>query len=258
LKKYSNISNDFIDEFLSFYDIETKYNDFVIDIEKIAKWLKTKKGRIKETLENSYKINIDYIIYKNENKEKKEGEYNKNIILLTPECFKKICQLTRTKKGNEVREYFIELENILNDYKTYIINGLQKRIQELENNQKPYIENKKGIIYIFRVSDKENDTLYKIGKTNNLKNRMKQHNSSNSDNIDILYILETDNIDSVEKCIKLAMKEYQYRKYKEVYQVNINLLKSVIKDCKKLMFKYKKNDISKEHFRENLYAFIEH
>jgi hypothetical protein len=162
------------------------------------------------------------------------------------------------KKGDQVREYFIELENILNNYKTYIIDGLQKRIAELENNQKPYTSNKKGIIYAFRVTDKENDSLYKIGRTKNLKQRMNQHNSSNADNIDMLYTFEVDDVISIEKCMKLVMKEYQYRKYKEVYQVNINIIKKVIKDCKKVVYKYKKDNITKEQKGGNLYIYIDY
>jgi phage anti-repressor protein len=45
----------------------------------------------------------------------------KEKILLTPNCFKKICQLTKSKKGNEVREYFIKVEETLFRYKNYII-----------------------------------------------------------------------------------------------------------------------------------------
>jgi hypothetical protein len=35
------------------------------------------------------------------------------------------------------------------------------------------------------------------------------------------FIYETDNIDQVESCIKTYMKKAQYRKYKEVYQVDL-------------------------------------
>ena len=34
-----------------------------------------------------------------------------------------------------------------------------------------------------------------------------------------------------ENCIKTYTKEYQYRKYKEVYKIDINLLKELINDC---------------------------
>jgi hypothetical protein len=46
-----------------------------------------------------------------------------------------------------------------------------------------------------------------------------------------LYIYETDNIDEVERCVKSYAKQFQYRKYKEIYKADINTLKSLINDC---------------------------
>ena len=57
LKTYSKISNKFIDDFFSLYDLTNK-NIFIIDLENISKWLDSKKGDLKETLLNSYKIKI--------------------------------------------------------------------------------------------------------------------------------------------------------------------------------------------------------
>jgi ligand-binding sensor domain-containing protein len=50
LKTYSQISNQFINDFFSLYDINDK-NIFIINLENVVKWLNTKKGKIKETLE---------------------------------------------------------------------------------------------------------------------------------------------------------------------------------------------------------------
>ena len=65
--------------------------------------------------------------------------------------------------------------------------------------------------------------------------------------INILYFFETEDIDSVEKCAKTLMKKYQYRKYKEVYQVNIDIIKEVISSCGKIPenIKFKENQDNK-------------
>jgi len=47
-----------------------------------------------------------------------------------------MCLLSRTKKAEEVRTYYLELEKLLNNYKNYIIDGLQKTVEIFENNQK--------------------------------------------------------------------------------------------------------------------------
>ena len=70
-----------------------------------------------------------------------------------------------------------------------------------------------------------------MGKTKNLKQRLKQYNGDKKDNIIPLYVYETDDIDEIERCIKHYAKKYQYRKYKEVYKADINTLKDLINDC---------------------------
>ena len=80
--------------FFSFYNKDTKYN-FCIDLDKIAKWMNTRKSDLKETLINSYKQNIDYIITKNK---KGTPGAQPETILLTPKCFKLMSMQSKTKK----------------------------------------------------------------------------------------------------------------------------------------------------------------
>ena len=226
LKKHTNIDVDFINTFFSLYDLDNK-NIFIINLENIAKWLESTKSDIKQTLLNSYKLNIDYIINKTSSNGRKGAP--KEEILLTVKCFKLLCMQSRTKKAVEVREYFYALEEFIDKYKNYIIEGLKDKIEKLENNQKPKVNPSKGVIYIIQTSD--DMTLYKIGKTQNLKNRLLKYNTDKKDDIIPIYIYESEDIDAVEKCIKAFMKKYQYRKYKEVYQVNIDIIKQFINKC---------------------------
>ena len=136
---------------------------------------------------------------------------------------------SKTKKAIQVREYYYELEQVLDQYKEYIIQGLQDKINKLENNQKPKINSSKGVIYIIETADGIGH--YKIGKTKNLKKRLNSYNGDKKDDIIPLYIYETDNIDGVEECVKRYAKEYKYRKYKEVYKTDINMLKDLINEC---------------------------
>ena len=226
LKTYTKINNTFIDDFFSLYDSHDKYN-FSIDIDIIAKWFEMRKDHIKKTLKESYIKNIDYKIIKSESNGL-EGK-PKEIILLTPKCFKLMAMQSRTKKAIQVREYYYELEQVIDQYKEYIIKGLEEKISKLENNQKPKINPSKGIIYIIKTSDGLGH--YKVGKTKNLKQRLKQYNGDKKDDIIPLYVYETDDIDNIEKCVKIYAKKYQYRKYKEVYKADINMLKDLINDC---------------------------
>ena len=42
-------------------------------------------------------------------------------------------------------------------------------------------------------------------------------------------------MDQVEKCIKVLLKKHQYRKRKEIYQINIDILKEIMEMCDELI-----------------------
>jgi len=142
----------------------------------------------------------------------------------------------------------LDIESALYKYKNYIIEGMAKKIEQLENNQKPKINSNKKIIYVFRALNTEL-TLYKIGKTINSKTRFSKHNSPLANDLEVLFQYETENIDQVETCIKSYMKKSQYRKYKEIYQVDLDIIKQAIKDCDFKISEYNK-DIEKSNKKQ--------
>ena len=112
LVKYTTINSKFIVDFHNIVkeDYFEKYYDFLIDSEILRKWLKISiKQDFVNTIKNSYKINVDYKLEKIK-KSEGSGGHNKEIITLTPEATKKICLMTKSKVGNDVRQYFIDLE----------------------------------------------------------------------------------------------------------------------------------------------------
>ena len=122
---------------------------------------------------------------------------------------------------------------------------MNKKIQQLENNQKTKINPTKKIIYVFRALNSDL-TLYKIGKTINSKTRFSSHNSPLVNDLEVLFQYETDNIDQVESCVKALMKKAQYRKYKEIYRVDLDIIKKTIKNCDTEI-----NEINKEIEKKN-------
>lgn len=264
LKKYSLLSNEFIDDFYAIYDFnESDNNDFIINLELIAKWLKSEKGKLKKTLLKTYDQNIDWVIKKE--KEGKISKSNKEIILLTPDCFKRLCLLSKTKKAEEVRTYYLELEKLINNYKNYIIEGLQSTVNMLENNQKEIPSNIKGTVYILK-SPKDINGIYRFGQTEDFKKRIQNYNSANSDKMQIIKIYETKNAKKVETCVLGQIKELRYRKRKDFYEIDLKILKNITKDCVELTLKYKKgiyNNVKNNNTQdggseiiENLYLYI--
>jgi len=245
LKKYSTINNKFIDDFFSLYNIKTSNDDFVINLEKLAVWLKSLKKVLKSTLLTSYQPNVDYKIKTLSPKGKGRPEEE---IMITPNCFKRLCMMSRTEKAEEVRSYFIALEDHINKYKGYIIEGLNKKVAKYETELKPTeIQNTSGSIYVLKTTESIED-VYKLGKAKNFKSRLQTHQTSHPEKLDIAYVYETDMIDQVESCLKNLLKDKAYRKRKEFYEIDIDILKTLIKtcECMTLSIRRKTKDIKNE------------
>jgi hypothetical protein len=54
--------------------------------------------------------------------------------------------MSKSKIGNDIRQYFIDLEIAFYKFKNYIIEGMNNKIKQLENNQKPKINSSKGLM----------------------------------------------------------------------------------------------------------------
>lgn len=232
INKFTFVNANFVKDFYNIIkeDYIERYAEFLIDSEILRKWLQINNRRkFNDTIKRSYKKNVDYKIEKVKNSEG-SGGHNLEVITLTPEAAKKICLSTNSKMGPLVQQYFLDLEVALYKYKNYIIDGMAKKIAQLENNQKPKINSTKKIIYVFRALNTDL-TLYKIGKTINSKSRFSKHNSPLANDLEVIFQYETENINQVESCIKSYMKQSQYRKYKEIYQVDLKIIKKAIKDC---------------------------
>jgi hypothetical protein len=154
---------------------------------------------------------------------------------------------SRTKKAEEVRSYFIELEKHIDKYKNHIIDSLNKQMSIMDNNLKPKLDKKGGVIYVLK-SNKDIEGIYRIGKTKKFKERKSVHDSSHPDDMEIVFVYETKNIDEVENCLKAVLKSKQYRKRKEFYQIDENILKELINTCDNMTLKVKKSNKHTKQF----------
>lgn len=237
LKKFTEIRNDFIDDFFGLYTKDTTNTDFVINLDNVAKWLKTIKKVLKTTLKDSYQVNIDYTV---ETLAPKGPGRPEEKIMLSPSCFKRLCMMSRAKKAEEVREYFISIEDHLSKYKSFIIDGLSNIINKQTKELKPNpIITSEGVIYVLKTNE-DIENVYKIGRTKNFNERLKTHQSSHPEKLEIAYVFKTDMIEEVEKCLKLALENKRYRKRKEFYEIEIDILKGLIKNCNCMSLAVKK------------------
>ena len=216
--------------------------------------MKSQKKVLKTTLLTSYQLNVDYKVktLKPEGKGRPVED-----VMITPNCFKRLCMMSRTSKAEEVRSYFIALEDHINKYKGYIIEGLNKKVAKYETELKPQeIQNESGSIYVLKTTESIED-VYKLGKAKNFKSRLQTHQTSHPEKLDIAYVYETDMIDQVESCLKNLLKTKGYRKRKEFYEIDIDILKTLIKmcECMTLSIRRKTKDIKNEECKYILMLF---
>ena len=100
----------------------------------------------------------------------------------------------------------------------------------LKVNQKPKVNDVGGKLYILKALN-SNVTLYKLGKTKDLKNRLNTYNSGNANDIEPLFKIDVNNIQAIEDCVKGLVKSFQYRKHKEVYEIKFDTLAKLMKAC---------------------------
>ena len=122
-------------------------NDFVIDLDNVWKWLGfTSKWTAKRLIEKLFIINKDYQfllhpkVEQNNNaaqvgEEKKDtrGGHNKEIVMLNINTFKKFCLKAGTKKADEIHNYFIKLEEILQEIMKEESDELKNQLLHLED-----------------------------------------------------------------------------------------------------------------------------
>jgi hypothetical protein len=171
LIKHSGVDRKFIIDFISIQESNAikEHYPFIINLDLVIKWLQiTKKDHIKETLITSYTKNLDYILLlPREKQDSTHGGHNKETILLTVNCFKKICLRTKSCMSDHIIDYYIALENLLIEYQKYVISILISENKLLKNDLNNDIFPHGGVIYVMDL----NNGYFKIGKTNNLAQR---------------------------------------------------------------------------------------
>ena len=124
----------FVSSFYCFLNYNSK-TDFVIDLDDVWKWLGfSQKVNAKSLLEKNFIIDIDYkfsILLQQEQK-KGRGGNNHQKILMTVKTFKSLCLKAGTKKADEIHEYFIKLEEILQEIIQEESSELKLQLQQKE------------------------------------------------------------------------------------------------------------------------------
>jgi phage anti-repressor protein len=216
-KLIAKVKNNFTDYeqqiFLASFYCYLKYdykNDFVIDLDNVWQWLGFgQKVNAKRVLEKNFTINIDYkllLCQPAKQTTNTKGGHNKETFMLNIKTFKLFCIKAETKKADEIHEYFVKLEEILQEVLLEESNELKLQLEQqktemqlLEDKKKLEYETKLekqkilerekillkeygtigAIVYIIKVKTYENGQyVVKIGESRKgIKNRYVEHKS---------------------------------------------------------------------------------
>jgi hypothetical protein len=240
LKKMSPIPNKFIDDLFAFYQPDTAQTDLAINLDAVAKWLHVRKDVLMRTLRTSYTAKVDYEVTRmqNPNVNTKYGRNAYKRVLLTPDCFKRLCMRSRGKTAEDVRTYFIHVEALVVKYRKQMVEGMQHEISRIESlrmaRSLPKASSREGYIYVLKASPKY-DTVVKIGRTRDLLRRIREHSAALADDPEVLYIFKTTDVSAVETCVKAWLKDKRWKgtlsRYREVYQADVDMIKQLIHGC---------------------------
>lgn len=237
-KLITKIKNKFTDTeqqlFVSSFYCFLNYNqrdDFVIDLDNVWKWIGfSQKIKGKTLLEKHFVVDIDYKILLSRSAQQDthtHGGHNKETILMNIRTFKLFCLKAGTKKAEQIHEYYIKLEETLQEVVQEESDELKLQLEnkekelkckdnelekkDIEKNrirEKTLIENfpsnQQCVYYglVDNVSD-NNEKLVKFGNSNNLKNRVCNHKDTYS-NFRLINAFRVENKLQIEN----AMKEH--------------------------------------------------
>jgi hypothetical protein len=237
LKKWSPVENAFIDDFFGQVDPTAPDDEHVVSLDSAAKWLHVKKYNLMQTLKMSYTHGADFTVGKPSVRLTGRGKNTRREVMLTTDCFKMLCMQSKSPQAGRVRDYFIAVEKTLFRYRSDIMENMQRRITQLELNQRSSkTVPTGGLIYVIRSGS----TRVKLGRTGDLAKRLLSHGSA----LEILHVYKTDNMADVEACAKAVLTKFRYRKYKEIYEADLDVIKRAIEGCGKLCSKVQRRSKS--------------
>lgn len=185
-------------------------NDFVIDLDNVWGWLGfIQKIKAKNLLEKFFKENIDYkktLLLQQKQTKHVKGGHNKEIFMLNVKTFKLFCIKAETQKADEIHEYFLKMEQIIQEVISEETNELKNQLAikdtqiQLQSDQLQNVEKDKAFfkektiieqfplntqcIYIGTVDNKTlgipghkmyHETVIKFGQSNDLQQRVACH-----------------------------------------------------------------------------------
>jgi hypothetical protein len=134
---------------------------------------------------------------------------------------KKFAWRQKSEKGNNFRDYFVELRKFIEYYKNHISEMIINKA----------IEGK--AVYIMLVN--KGRSVFKPGETiKGMRKRLQAYATGRDKHPDIKFIMLVDDPKKVEKCTKMMIDKTKIRGNQELYKIDFDILKKVMMGCAEL------------------------
>ena len=208
LNKVKNTFNEseqqlFIASFYSYLNYH-KTDDYIVDLDNIWQWLGfSQKIKAKELLEKNFILNKDYKkpLYL-EVKQKKNGGHNIQKYYLNVKTFKSLCLKAGTKKADEIHEYYIKLEELIQEVLEEEAIEMKNKLLIKQNELEKLEENKKNELKQLEEKNKKDyeEKLIKEKALERQKILLKEFGNSES----LIYIIKVKSYNNGEYVIKIG------------------------------------------------------
>ena len=234
----------FIKSFYSYLNCD-QTKDYIVNLEHVFKIIGfTHKKNAKRTLENNFVKDEDYKLTLLPSE---HGQFATEIIMLNIDTFKNLCMLAKTKRGKEIRKYYVKMEEIMMEYTKE-----QLQAKELEYQQQLREKEQKELEYQQQLEAKEQELVryknktyeeiqknnhvyviktdggYKVGKTKDINNRIKGLQTGNVKDIEVVLDFKTSNSDLLEKVVHYILDRYRCNSNREFFDCDIDYIKNVV------------------------------
>jgi hypothetical protein len=156
---------------------------------------------------------------------------NKEYIYMTVNCFKKLCLKAKTSKADEIHDYYIKMERVVNETVCEQANEFSKQLQikeeEIKNVDRHREQNlllnysNKRVLYLIYIKELD---MCKFGISDNIEQRFKDHKRvMNNYTISLSYVIETGYNDKLENTIKENCKKKEHILYNRQREYSFKL-----------------------------------
>lgn len=299
--------NMFVGSFYCYLNYNSK-TDFIIEFDSVWKWLGfTRKEECKRLLTKHFQANENYIIKKVHEENlalkvggasllnPKHGGQNKERILMTITTFKKLCLKSNTKKATEIHDYYINLEETLQEITNEESSELRLQLQDQKNITAKLQNNKQlerhnlllrefgdigSIVYIVIIKTFEDGSyIVKLGESRRgIKDRYNEHKQKYGEALilDCFIVKKSKDFESFlhnhddikmnkvtdlvghtnEKELFLVGKNLSHQQLLNIIKQNVKYYNDDYQDLEKIKLENKQLEIMQTFNKDNIREFI--